>query len=148
MKKHLAAAAILLASTAAGSAQTVFPCSGTDTQASPSGACPTPGLVPCAPDVLSQSPTSVDPNTILVDPAGTSAIPSPPTPLGMAPLIVPSDPLGTGISNADPFGGGSGAVPSITSGGGSGAIGSTGTMGSGGIGGSSIGGRISSPAIR
>ena len=66
----------------------------------------------------------------------------------MAPLIVPSDPLGTGISNVDPFGGGSGAIPSITSGGGSGAIGSTGTMGSGGIGGSSIGGRISSPAIR
>jgi hypothetical protein len=88
MKRYLAAVVILFAGTGATWAQTAIPCSEPDPQAS--GACPQIGLVPNAPDVLSPNPTSIDPNTILVDPAGTSAIPRPRTSQGFPPLIVPT----------------------------------------------------------
>jgi hypothetical protein len=101
MKTYLAAAAlILLASAGTGQAQTVFGCSQTDPQADAAGACPGPVPVPNAPNVLQQNrTTSVDPGTRLVNPAGRSPVASVRTPRGMAPLVVPNDALGTGISN-------------------------------------------------
>lgn len=129
MKRYLATAVVLLVSTGATWAQTVIPCSETDPQADASGTCPETGPVPNAPNVLSLNPPSVDPNTILVNPAGMSAITRPPTSRGIAPLIVPNDPLGSGISNPNPFGGGS-------------------TGSTGGMGGGRIRSGVSSPAIR
>ena len=127
MKKYLATALILLAATSAGWSQTVIPCSPTDPQTDADGGCPVTGPTPSATNVLGLNQMSIDPNTILVNPPGTGGIARPPTARGIAPLIVPNDPLGAGATNVNPFGGGS--------------IGSTSNITGGGIGGSSgIGG--------
>ena len=101
MNKYLATAVILLGSVAAASAQTIIPCLDTDPTADPSGACsaaPTIGLSDQGSfGSLDQSGQAIDQDT-------TSAIPGPSIPQGMAPLIVPNDPLGQSVGQ-NPFGG-------------------------------------------
>jgi hypothetical protein len=108
MNRYLAIAAILLASTAAASAQTIIPCLDTDPSADTSGACsaaPTTTLPNQGPmGTLNQGAPGIDQNP-------TSAIPEPPTPQGMAPLVVPNDPLGHGIDQ-NPVGSSNTGTPS------------------------------------
>jgi hypothetical protein len=108
MNKFLAAAAILLASATAASAQTIIPCLDNDPTADTSGACaaaPTTGV----PDQSSSG--TAGQGTFGIDPNATSAIPEPSPPQGMGPLVVPNDPLGLGIDQ-NPFGSLSTGTPS------------------------------------
>jgi hypothetical protein len=108
MNKYLATAAILIAGATAASAQTIIPCLSTDPSADVSGACsaaPTTSLPnQNSSDTLNQGAFAIDPNA-------TSAIPEPSTPQGMAPLVVPNDPLGHGIDQ-NPLGRSSVGTPS------------------------------------
>jgi hypothetical protein len=94
MTKYLATVAILLTSTVIAGAQTIVPCTGTDPSADLSGECsaaPTTG-------VPEQNSTgTIDEGTFGIDQDATSGLPQPTPPQGLAPLVVPNDPLGQGI---------------------------------------------------
>jgi hypothetical protein len=105
MNRYLAAAALLLASAGAASAQTIIPCINTDPMADTTGECgAAPITVPgqSAPGAAAQGATSSGLDNP-IDSGTTSAIPQPATPQGMPPLVVPNDPLGQGIDQ-NPFG--------------------------------------------
>jgi hypothetical protein len=99
MKTYLTAATILLASTGAGWSQSASPCDPNDI----SGTCST------MPDLGSGTNTqgTVGQGTTST-PGSTSSITQPPIPRGMEPLVVPNDPLGTGV-NPNSTGGGIGS---------------------------------------
>jgi hypothetical protein len=122
MRTYLAAAAILLASAGAASSQTVAPCTDSDLNFDTSGSC-------AAAPSISQDNLDV-PASPGIDPGTTSSIRRAPTPLGMAPLVVPNDPLGQSTGQ-NPIGSGNSIGGS-----------QTGTFGNGGNSG------ITSPAIR
>ena len=105
MKRYLAAAALLLASAGAASAQTIIPCINTDPMADTTGECgaapiPVPGQ--SAPATVEQGNASNGLDNP-IDSGTTSAIPQPATPQGMPQLVVPNDPLGQGV-NQNPLG--------------------------------------------